>query len=46
LSRWEREGLVRTDADGFVLSNLRRLAELSDAARHLDGASPALGPPS
>ena len=46
LSRWEREGLVRTDADGFVLSNLGRLAELSDAARHLDGASAALGPPS
>lgn len=46
LSRWEREGLVRTDADGFVLSDLRRLAELSDAARHLDVASAALGPPS
>lgn len=46
LSRWEREGLVRTDADGFLLSNLARLAELSDAARPFEGASTSLGPPS
>lgn len=31
LSRWEREGLVRTDADGFTLSDLTRLGDLSDS---------------
>ena len=47
LSRWEREGLVRTDADGFMLSDLARLAELSDAARQHDAPSaPLPGPPS
>lgn len=40
LSRWEREGLVRTDADGFTLSNLARLAELSDAAQKPDAPLP------
>jgi len=39
LSRWERDGIVRTDADGFTLSDLPRLAELGDAAPHLHAAS-------
>jgi len=39
LSRWEREGIVRTDADGFTLSDLPRLAELGDAAPQLHAAS-------
>jgi CRP/FNR family transcriptional regulator len=47
LSRWEREGFVRTDADGFMLSDLARLGELSDAVRQHDGPSaPPPGPPS
>jgi CRP/FNR family transcriptional regulator len=28
-ARWEREGFVETDADGFTLRNLDRLHELS-----------------
>jgi len=32
LSRWEREGIVSTDADGFTLSDLPRLAELGNRA--------------
>jgi hypothetical protein len=45
LSRWEREGFVRTDADGFALSNLAHLAELSDSARQLDTATSAAAHP-
>ena len=37
LTRWEREGLVGTDPDGFTLGDLARLAEIA-------GAAPA-GPP-
>ncbi|HWP08887.1 MAG TPA: Crp/Fnr family transcriptional regulator [Polyangiaceae bacterium] len=32
LARWEREGLVRTDADGFTIGNLSRLEDLGAGA--------------
>ena len=40
LSRWEREGLVETDADGFILRDLSRLAELGDTASQPARSSP------
>ncbi|HEY3497524.1 MAG TPA: helix-turn-helix domain-containing protein, partial [Polyangiaceae bacterium] len=36
LSRWEREGTVATDGDGFTIGDLSRLRELS-------GGLPAAG---
>jgi CRP/FNR family transcriptional regulator len=39
LTRWEREGTVSTDDDGFTIGNFNRLQELSGALPHVEPRS-------